>query len=187
MRKVNVASIGGQLFSPFSYLTKFEHAAKGWYDVWYPLFFTCLTMLFLFFVVGGASIPSLIVDINGFLGSLPGFFIAALAAIATFGNSRIDKEVRGVKVKIKDASGLPKSLPVSRRRFLSSMFSYLTCMSFLTVLGTNVALRVKINQPEVELIVNWVGFSTFFFIVWQIVLTTFLGLYYLGERLHEAE
>ncbi|WMN55858.1 hypothetical protein NI390_02185 [Vibrio fluvialis] len=130
-------------------------------------------------------IPELIKDINGFLGNLPGFFIAALAAIATFGNARIDKEVKGVRVKLKDATGEYKPFPVSRRRFLSSMFSYLTSMSFLIVIGTHIALRVSFDGVEVQQLMNWVGFSIFFFVVWQLLLTSFLGLYYLGERLHE--
>ncbi len=48
MTKVNVADIGRQLLSPFSYLTRFEHEAKAWYDYWYPLLFTILSIAFLF-------------------------------------------------------------------------------------------------------------------------------------------
>lgn len=88
-------------------------------------------------------------------------------------------------MKLKDATGEYKPFPVSRRRFLSSMFSYLTSMSFLIVIGTHIALRVSFDGVEVQQLMNWVGFSIFFFVVWQLLLTSFLGLYYLGERLHE--
>ncbi|HIF5822076.1 TPA: hypothetical protein ACX3FG_002762 [Vibrio parahaemolyticus] len=184
MTKVNVAGIGRQLVSPLSYLTRFEHKAKRWYDVWYPLFFAIVTILFLFFAVDESKIPSLIKDINGFLGNLPGFFIAALAAIATFGNARIDEEVNGVKVYMQDGSG---PFPVSRRRFLSSMFAYLTGLSLITVIGTHIALRIQVENPFLEKALNWGGFFLFFFVIWQLVLTSFLGLYYLGERLHESD
>jgi len=187
MTKVNVTSIGVQLFSPFSYLSKYDHGAKHWYNFWYPLFFTSATVLFLFFVIDSSEIPSLIKDINGFIGNLPGFFIAALAAIATFGNSRIDEEVSGVKVKMRDSSGEIKLLPVSRRRFLSSLFAYLTGVSLLIVVGTHIALRVHVENLVLQVVLDWSGFSVFFFIVWQLILTSFLGLFYLGERLHEAD
>ncbi|UIP27584.1 hypothetical protein [Photobacterium sp. TLY01] len=187
MTKVDIVGIGRQLFSPLFYLTRFEHKAKAWYDIWYPLLFTVLTVIFLFFLVDNSKIPSLIKDINGFLGNLPGFFIAALAAIATFGNSRIDEEVGGVRVRLKDSSGELKPFPVSRRRFLSSMFSYLTGISFFIVIGAHIALRIQLSNPVLEKSLNWTGFFVFFFFVWQLVLTSFLGLYYLGERLHESD
>ncbi len=186
MSKVNVLGIAKQLLSPFSYLTKFEHGAKSWYNFWYPLLFTVLTIPFLFVFIGQSSIPSVIRDINNFIANLPGFFIAALAAIATFGNARIDDEIGGVKVKVLDSTGDLKPLPVSRRRFLSSMFSYLTALSMFVVVATNIALRIHFESTQLQHVVNFMGFTAFFFALWQLILTSLLGLYYLGERLHEA-
>ncbi len=77
-------------------------------------------------------------------------------------------------------------IDMTRRRFLCVLFSYLTAISIFLVIGAKIGLAFTIPS-EYYLLMSWTGFTLFSFILWQMILATILGLYYLGERLHTPQ
>lgn len=129
----------------------------------------------------------------GFIQSLPGFYIAALAAIATFNNRDMLKLMPGVPpIGTVNYNGFPERVPMSRRRFLSSMFAYLTALSICLTLGAVVMLALA--DPVKSLLPQeahpWIKAGVFFLFigfVFQMVAVTLWGLYYLGDKLHTLD
>lgn len=185
------------LFRPFAYLG-IKHPDKRVVDWCYP---TVLTLVSLIVLVSAYwhdfslffSEKGLLNNILGFVQILPGFYIAALAAIATFDRINIDKTMPSPAPKMKIyCRGEKVFIDLTRRRFLCSMFAFLTAESiFLSV-------AIMFVQPVYS---AWIytmrdsikiGFSVFIllsilFIFWQMLVTTFWGLFYLGERIHQPD
>jgi len=135
----------------------------------------------------------LIERVLGFVQVLPGFYIAALAAIATFNKLDIDKTMPAPAPKI-DVMVNGKSVPIelTRRRFLCSMFAFLTAESFLLIVLAIFALvaysPIKEVLPEIAHFATSLAFLfAFLLLFWQMVLATFWGLFYLGDRLHQPD
>jgi hypothetical protein len=129
----------------------------------------------------------------GFLSSLPGFYIAALAAIATFGRNDIDnllpEPTPTVKLSMRGENILIK---LTRRRFLAMLFSFLTCESIALVLlsvlllscGTTIsalATGCGLCGKALSLALTLIYYT----LLMQMITATFWGLYYLGFKLHE--
>lgn len=130
----------------------------------------------------------------GFVQNLPGFYIAALAAIATFSSESMQNLMPGTPptMDIPHNSGINKNTPLTRRLFLSSMFAYLTALSMLltiaAILGLAIAEPIKAAFPVY--FYPWLKFAAtmaYLVLVAQLLTVTFWGLYYLGERLHMAD
>ncbi|CRM13219.1 hypothetical protein [Pseudomonas sp. 58 R 12] len=131
----------------------------------------------------------------GFFSSLPGFYIAALAAIATFGRNDIDnilpEPTPTVKLVTRGENVLVK---LTRRRFLAMLFAFLTCESIALVLYSVLFLSYGTAIADVEL---WDGSGSkviiiimtfvYFTLLMQMLAATFWGLYYLGFKLHEPQ
>lgn len=185
-----------QLLRPFGYLA-IRHSHKWVVDWVYPGFFAAI-------VVGLLSLgnPRDIVsaDDNGvvqlilsFVQSLPGFYIAALAAIATFGRPDIDEILPAPTPKVVVRNrGVENLVDLTRRRFLAMLFAFLTAESILVIISS--IFLVSHGAPlfsftyfelsaasGLALIVAFAYFLVFF----QMVVATFWGLYYLGYKLHE--
>lgn len=177
-----------QLLRPFSYL-KIKHNDKWIYDWLFPVVCTAITCIYIKFnipISDVTDVNGLISKITDFIGNLPGFFIAALAAVATFNKDDIDELMSNPpKIPI-FVAGEMTMIEMTRRRFLCVLFSYLTAVSIFLVLITRIFLATKINS-NIEIYISWVGAIVYFFILWQMLLATILGLYYLGERLHTPQ
>jgi len=177
-----------QLTRPFSYLT-IKHEDKWIYDWLVPLILTSITLLITYNYIplsnmGGDA--GLISKITDFIAGLPGFFIAALAAVATFNKHDIDQLMANPpKIEILH-HGNPLMVEMTRRRFLCVLFSYLTAISIFIVLGANFGLSITV-PPEYHVAFSWIGISAFMYLLWQMITATILGLYYLGERLHTPQ
>lgn len=131
----------------------------------------------------------------GFFSSLPGFYIAALAAIATFGRNDIDnvlpEPTPTVKLITRGENVLVK---LTRRRFLAMLFAFLTCESIGLVLYSVLFLSFG---PAVAGIDLWGGVGSkifmlgmtfiYYTLLMQMLAATFWGLYYLGFKLHEPQ
>lgn len=121
--------------------------------------------------------------ILNFLQTMPGFYIAALAAISTFNNPGMDKDMVGSTPIDKDRKKM------TRRRFLAQSFSYLTFLSIvLLIVGAIIkyffSLEVVITNSILFLIVYLVLLFILFMFLFQLVFITFYCLYYLGDRIH---
>lgn len=169
-----------QLGRPFSYYS-IKHSDRYIYILWIPCILSLLTLCLMFFsdieiFLGSNGIIS---KVNEIVSGLPGFFIAALAAVATFNKPEIDKELNPklyVDLKI---SGVYQPTSISRRRLLCMLFSNLTAISLLITITTSILLKVTASYP-----IALAGVFFYFFIIWQMITSTLIGLFYLGEKIH---
>lgn len=133
-----------------------------------------------------------------FFSSLPGFFIAALAAVVAFAGGDLDKAVPKMTVKI-TAHGDEADNEISLRVFLSYLFAYLTVISFVgfffclggSLLAENAVTVIKSAlDAETALKAAWslrTGFlAGMTFLASSIVFCTVQGLYFLAERVHQT-
>ncbi len=177
-----------QLSRPFSYL-RIKHEDKWIYDWFLPLLLTAATITIIYLYiplskVGGNS--GLIDRLAGFVSNLPGFFIAALAAVATFNKHDIDQLMANPpRIEILH-HGNPLMVEMTRRRFLCVLFSYLTAISIFLVISANFGLLIE-APDNYHVYLSWSSISVFMFFLWQMITATILGLYYLGERLHTPQ
>lgn len=142
----------------------------------------------------GAS--SLTHHVISFVTTLPGFFIAALAAVATFQRTNLDEIMPApTPTLVMRTRGADEAVELTMRMFLTHMFAYLTALSFLTALfcivadlvAPNVTLMVDMVAPWNALLENTLQFAYVLIVVWlvsSIVCTSLYGLYFLGERMH---
>lgn len=123
-----------------------------------------------------------------FVQSLPGFYLAALAAISTFDKPDMDKLMgHNPPTMTVHHNGVLTVVKATRRRFLSSMFAFLTASSLLLTLLSIFALAIADPLATVFLVErNGLLKAVFSFVyltlLGQMLTVTFWGLYYLGER-----
>lgn len=175
------------IFSPLSYL-RIKHESKWIADWIYPLLFSVISAVVIFAFNGKGS--ALVERLLLVSSVLPGFYIAALAAIATFQKPDIDNLMPEPTPRLSvEIGGHANVIGLTRRRFLCHLFAFL-CWESLTLMIICVFAGIAGPGALTHLspsIAYWakVGFS---FVVllgfWQMICTTCLGLYYLGDRLH---
>lgn len=177
-----------QIARPVSYL-RIHHEDKWIYDWLIPAILTGLTIAPLAWL---SDLPAVVGDdgllasITGFVENLPGFFIAALAAVATFNKHDIDQLMNNPpKVSIM-YQGTRIMVEMTRRRFLCVLFSYLTATSIFIVICFYLGKAIGAGGDDTQLL-GWGAALAYFFIFWQMITATLLGLYYLGERLHTPD
>ena len=126
-----------------------------------------------------------------FVQSLPGFYLAALAAVATFGRPDLDSPMAGnpPRAKVINAQGNLQEVALTRRRFLCMMFSYLTALSFAITVAA--IAGIALAEPLAHIIGNqatnalrFVGAFAYLLLTTQMLMVTLWGLFYLGERMH---
>jgi hypothetical protein len=187
------------LARPFAYLT-ISHPRKLplWINWRLPMLISAMCVAITWFALpltvdfwGEQGIAS---KTLGFVQSLPGFYIAALAAIATFGSEDMQKPMPGTAptMTLPHNGGEIKNAKLTRRLFLSSMFAYLTALSFLLTIGTIILLAIAksaapLLDPDVRSVMKSIAAFVYLVFVTQLLTVTFWGLYYLGERLHLAD
>ncbi|WP_071002772.1 hypothetical protein [Psychrobacter sp. AntiMn-1] len=130
---------------------------------------------------------SLIQSISGLVQTLPGFYIAALAAIATFPSTSMNNPMPEPTPYLKFPNNDPDLL--NRRRFLCYMFAYLAYISIVALFITSIAIFMYGNDLlKVPSILYFFAYFfvclVIYFLLIQIALLTFVGLWYLGERIH---
>jgi energy-converting hydrogenase Eha subunit A len=129
----------------------------------------------------------------GFVQSLPGFYLAALAAVATFNRPNLDQLMPGTPPKVAILyHGKPLVIELTRRRFLCMLFAYLTALSFALTLSLVMGLPLvdhvrEALHSEIVGIARFAVASCLIFIATQLVVITLWGLYYLGERMHTPD
>lgn len=185
------------LLRPFSYLS-IRHVS--WHLVftnWVLPFLLSMAIAGALFSVNGLvdvfSANGLLAKLLSFIQTLPGFYLAALAAIATFDNPDMSKLMPGVPPVMNVIhNGVLTEIKLSRRRFLTSMFAFLTASSILlTLIVTSGLVSVDLvkslfDQKFYALVKLLFSFS-FFFLFFQLLTVTLWGLFYLGERIHTPD
>lgn len=166
------------------------------YIQWYiPLFMSfIMTTLFLWCLPIEPKIfgeNSLVIGINSLLGIVIGFYIASIAAIASFNKHTLDDTMDGTPPMLQNnKNGENESEPLTRRRFFCIIFGYCAVISiFIYMLGlfTNMLLPSfydLISTPWIIKSIKCVWLFIYFFFVISLGCTTILGLHYLIERIH---
>jgi len=137
------------------------------------------------------SSTGVLAKILGFVQSLPGFYIAALAAVATFNNPHMDKVMPGEAPTLRILhNGELTANPISltRRRLLCVMFAFLTVASVtLTVIAIaamTLAASIKECLPSILFTPAKIFFAAVYLLFFfQMLCVTMWGLFYIGERM----
>lgn len=179
-----------QLFRPLGYLL-IRHPYKWVVDWAYPVTLATLSIIVLSILgdIRDAIEPGGIMALTlSFIQSLPGFYIAALAAIATFGRSDIDSILPEPTPRIKKRTrNTDNWVALTRRRFLAMLFAFLTAESIVLTLSSIGILAHESSFPTdgIWLIVTDGLVFLYLVLLFQMIAATFWGLYYLGYKLHE--
>lgn len=185
------------LLRPFSYLTV-DYGGKWRLDWAIPAILAAastavigaLAYCYPVAVMGDAG---LIAKLLSFVQSLPGFYIAALAAIATFNRLDIDRTMPAPPPKIQiRIRGKSVAIDLTRRRYLCVLLAFLTAESLCLIVAAIFAIAAgpaihDFVQPEYRfrLKLGFLGIYLLFF--WQMLVVTFIGLFYLGDRIHQPD
>lgn len=186
-----------QLLRPFSYLN-IDYKGKWKLDWLGPLLAALITTILLVGV--GFIKPLSILGDNGLidkltalLETLPGFYIAALAAIATFNRIDIDRIMPSPPPKINIfIRGKTVPIELTRRRFLCILLAFLTAESLILLVSGIFAQTVSSSIKELFYI-KWHSLILYSFLFvyliffWQLIVVTFFGLFYLGDRIHQPD
>lgn len=183
------------LLRPFAYLFIQDNRKKG-LDWRLPILLAFFTSLYLSLLIPEKDIIELIKSLLSFVQTLPGFFLAALAAIATFNRSDLDRIMPTPTPTINiERNGGKEEIKLTRRRYLTLMFSFLTAESIMLIVITSFGL-FSVNGI-VSYLLNWEYYCPvlgniillfiFFLLFWQLIIVNLYGLYYLGERIHQPD
>ncbi|MEE9339777.1 MAG: hypothetical protein V3U87_17030 [Methylococcaceae bacterium] len=120
-----------QLLSPLNHL-RIQHSQKYLFDYFIPLVIALIALIVL---IGLMALPvsinifghnGLISVITGLIQILVGFYIAALAAVATFQKEGLDSFLAGEGATlVVQRRGIEKSIQLTRRKFVCYLFGYL--------------------------------------------------------------
>jgi hypothetical protein len=194
-----------QLCAPLRYLLiKQGHgwfSSKTSYDVVLPMIFAAFAALAVWKLdaaLGFFSQSGFVPGIINLLNLLIAFFIAALAAVATFNRAGLDDPLKGEPATMRRmaSDGVTREKILTHRQFICYLFGYLSFIS-ITLLLTLYAIRLigeeaapapdfmldvgSIAIPVRE-ILRGVGSFFFFFVFGQIIVTMLLGIYFLADR-----
>lgn len=181
-----------QLFTPLTYL-RIRNPVKRWFDLYIPLIITVFVFVLLAFLPGKVNLfgdSGLVAHVTQLLQMLIGFYIAALAAVATFPSEVLDQGFSGDPVEVEvERRGQKKTIPINRRRFLSYLFGYLAFESlFLFLVGMSISvlhdnLATMLDNTAIAVLKPIFTF-VYLFLISNLMITTLLGLHYLTDRIH---
>lgn len=131
-------------------------------------------------------------QLSAFLAVFAPFFLASLAAVATFaGPDFLDESFQmssDVELDIVGELGALQPMDVTPRHFLSLLFGYCCVIALglflLTILVPAIAPGVSDLFGTWATILGWLFLFLFLFLFFQIILLTLLGIYYLSDKIH---
>lgn len=185
-----------KLLRPFDYL-RIKHDIKERYDFLFPF---CISAAFtaIFF-----SLPvtpqifgseGLISNVISTIQILTGFYIASLAAIATFNKDGLDDVMKGTPPTLSSTiKGKKANVALTRRKFLCLLFGYLSLTSIMINLMSICAKLVYPSllalhlSPELFFLIKYFSIIIYFFVIANLFVTTLIGLYYMSDRIHRYE
>ncbi len=176
-----------RLIRPLLYF-KINHPAKLIYDIAIPL--SIVVAFFIFFETGKITLDltEIAKSTATLLGILPGFYIASLAAIATFNGKAVDDKLDGYNppTLFSSENGISKKRVLTRRRFLCFLFGYLAFISILLcILNIFFLLSEKSTYcAPWGIWIKYTAIASYVYFFAHMIVTTLLGLFYLCDRLH---
>jgi len=180
------------LFRPFAFLSISHHSGLPALVNWVlPIVATALAFSALQLAGSGVNVfgaQGMLDRLLAFIQTLAGFYIAALAAVSSFNSPHLDREMPSPAPTMHIMyNGGQQLVTLTRRRFLTSMFAYLTSLSFLFSLVAIATLvmapALKQAWPSAVNTMHTLGTAFFLFFLFQMTCITFWGLFYLGERM----
>ena len=171
------------LFAPLNYL-RARNSHKFAWDWIVPALVAAVATVCLFVLPKPVSVlgdKGLVYWVNELLQVLIGFYIAALAAIASFDRPSLDQPIEGEGVTLKSRS-------LNRRAFLSLMFGYLSLLAILLYcVGLSASLlteKIRLITPVALLYLRAIFVFLYGFFFVQMLSITMVALFYLGDRIH---
>ncbi len=188
-----------KLFTPLLFL-RIEHPELDAYRVRVPILVTAIVFALIVWAAGGTAglpeVPTLlegaIVDAKALVALLAAFFVAALAAVSTFAGPGMDKVMSGEPPKLTRHKFGTESL--TRRRFLSFLFGYLSFVSVFYYVVLAICTPLVSHAADITLF----GFSILkqsilaaviavtLFLGFHLLAVMMLSLHYLTDRIHRA-
>lgn len=171
-----------KLLKPLYYL-RIKHDQKFIIDILLPVIIAAVALL----LINNSPLQLKFVGNDGFvkfvnnlLQILVGFFVASLAAVATFQRSGMDEPMVGKCPTLNKKK-------VTRRQYLCYMFGYL---SFMTISLYFIGGILELIMPTLKLMLGdlfnqfrQIGIFIYLSLVANIILTTMLALHFLTDRL----
>lgn len=182
-----------KIFTPLLYL-KLENKSLSVHTWGFPLLLAVFISIIAVILPESVNVygdNGLIRSINQLLSILVAFYIASLAAIATFKSDVLDDKFAGEAVKLTvKRSGKTQTEELTRRKFLSLLFAYCAFVAMAVFCAGELAILLKNNiteiiQHDLTLEVAKIIFMFFYaFALSNLLSTTLLGLHYLADRIH---
>ena len=181
------------LLRPFAYLW-IEGADKRSFDLWLPAVAALVATSCAAWARPQLYMPNgVFAQVGSMVQNLPGFYIAALAAVATFQRNSLDTLLPAPTPTINTfINGTWMPIQLTRRRLLTLLFSYLSALSFAVYLSITFAnaFAPTISGATVEWFrpfVSAFGATVLFFLIAHMLSVTLFGLYQIGERIFQAD
>lgn len=184
-----------RLLTPLLYL-RIDRQGKIFDEIFLPVLLLCFTYIVFWaldwkLVIFGGS--GLVAGVGSYLQVVTGFYIASLAAVATFNQKNMDVRMAGDSPSLTvEWKGRRLEEKLTRRRFLCFLFGYLSFLSVFVYfggVGANLLAQPIVNKLPVDWLfwVKWGFVSCYLLVVYNLICTTLLGLYYMTERIHRPE
>jgi hypothetical protein len=172
-----------------------------WYTRTLPLAFTVVASAAVLLLPSPPTLlgkDGLVAGSLSVLSALPGFYFAGLAAVATFSGLNMDAMMPhpAPRLNVK-VGGSISTLDLSRRQFLSYLFSYLVLLSFGLCVASLLlaaatpslaALREYCLNQRLEgiwFVARGFGVIGYTAVASSILVTTLHGMFFLTERIHQ--
>ena len=175
-----------KVFTPIDYL-RIKHPEKRFFDWVLPIFTAAIITLSIYYLPKTISLlgkDSLVSLVNGILQILSGFYIASMAAVATFSKDGMDEVMYGIPPVLKGKK-------LTRRKFLTYLFGYLAFMSIalyfvggaLQLTSASIKELHLSSYPLVKSLLLFIYLST----ICNIIYTTALGMYFMIDKMHDEK
>lgn len=182
---------------------RISHPEMRTYTTWLPLALTAIAVgIYLLLpskpaLVGERGLASTLLTL---VSTLPGFYFAGLAAVATFGSGSMDKEMPhpAPTIDMLINGKMVKGIALTRRLFLSYLFSYLVivsliiCFAFVAINSLTEAidvLRIWLadigGHPWLWYTVKAAVAISLSFIFFSMIVSTLHGVFFLTEKIHQ--
>tara|TARA_Y100000296_G_scaffold77626_1_gene99406 strand:+ start:1535 stop:2152 length:618 start_codon:yes stop_codon:yes gene_type:complete len=179
-----------KLLSPLAYL-KIHHPQKRVVDFLLPTIFSALVTFILVYFSDNLVIlekDGVVESFSKLVQFLTAFYVAALAAIATFPSKNMDVPTDGTSLKLNNRV-------LTRRQFLSYMFGFLSIEGFTVIFLSQIAILMHDPIAQLESVIGDGGYeilriaSVFIFnlSIASLLFTTLYAVYYLTEKIHETQ
>jgi hypothetical protein len=182
-----------KIFTVLSFL-RIRSPDMVWYQLIWPLFLAIVVLTFSYFLPKPPAVfgnGGIVEGAGNLLNMLIGFYIAALAAVASFPSDTLNHLMKGQTPTITFLkAGQRVCEKLTRRRFLCMLFGYCAFIS-MTIYAFGAISEVLLpSLKEYPYFLEWksiikkVWVALYIYLCCSLIVTTLLGMHYLIERMH---